>query len=100
SMAKATPGHVLITVALTAAYIAAMLLVVRPGVAWFVRWHDRRGELRQGTMAVVFVGLLLSALATESIGIHALFGAFLLGAMVPQESKLAHDVMEKLEDIG
>ena len=34
-------------------------------------------------MAVVFVALLLSALATECIGIHALFGAFLLGARHP-----------------
>ncbi len=99
SMAKAQPGHVFLTVGLTGAYIAVMLLVVRPGVTWFVRWHDRRGELRQSTMAVVFVGLLLSALATESIGIHALFGAFLLGAMVPQDSKLAEDVIAKLEDI-
>ena len=99
SITKAQPGHVFITVGLTAAYLLVMLIVVRPGVAWFVRWHDRRGELRQSTMAIVFVGLLLSALTTELIGIHALFGAFLLGAMVPQDSALARDVMQKLEDI-
>jgi Kef-type K+ transport system membrane component KefB len=99
SMAKAQPGHVFLTVGLTGAYIAIMLLVVRPGVAWFVRWHDSRGDLPQSALAVVFVGLLLSSLATESIGIHALFGAFLLGAMVPADSRLAQQVIARLEDI-
>ena len=99
SIAKAEPGRVLITVGLTGAYMVIMLVAVRPAVTWFVRWHDKRDEMHQSTMAIVFVGLLLSALATELIGIHALFGAFLLGAMVPQDSALARDVMAKLEDI-
>ena len=50
-------------------------------------------------MALVFVALLLSALATERIGIHALFGAFLLGAMIPHDSRLARELTRKLEDI-
>jgi Kef-type K+ transport system membrane component KefB len=43
----------------------------------------RRCTLTRGTTALIFVALLLSALATEFIGIHAIFGAFLLGAVIP-----------------
>jgi Kef-type K+ transport system membrane component KefB len=44
------------------------------------------------------MSLLASALATEWIGIHALFGAFLLGAVIPHNSLVATQVREKLED--
>jgi Kef-type K+ transport system membrane component KefB len=50
-------------------------------------------------MAVVFVLLLLSALTTELIGIHAMFGAFALGAVIPSDSKLAHEIRDRLEDV-
>ena len=44
------------------------------------------------------MSLLVSALATEWIGIHALFGAFLLGAVIPHDSMVATQVRAKLED--
>jgi Kef-type K+ transport system membrane component KefB len=47
----------------------------------------------------VLVALLLSALAAEWIGIHAIFGAFLLGAIIPHDSDVARDFSNKLEDI-
>ncbi len=47
---------------------------------------------------VVCAALFLAALATERIGIHALFGAFLIGVVVPHDSLLADDVRKKLED--
>ena len=50
-------------------------------------------------MAIVFVLLLLSALTTDLIGIHAMFGAFALGAIIPSDSKLAHDMTDRLEDV-
>jgi Kef-type K+ transport system membrane component KefB len=42
----------------------------------------RRCTLTRGTTALILVALLLSALATEFIGIHAIFGAFVLGAVI------------------
>jgi K+:H+ antiporter len=50
-------------------------------------------------VAVVFGAVLLSALATEFIGIHAIFGAFLLGAVVPHDSAAGRAVAHKLEDV-
>ena len=45
------------------------------------------------------VGLLLSALTTEVIGIHAIFGAFLMGVIIPADSPLARQLVTKLEDV-
>jgi Kef-type K+ transport system membrane component KefB len=49
--------------------------------------------------AAVCSAILLAAFATEWIGIHALFGAFLLGAMLPHDSALARDLQAKCEDL-
>src|SRR5262249_26437951 len=50
-------------------------------------------------IALVFAALLLSALATEAIGIHAIFGAFLFGAVIPRESALAQALVRTLHDL-
>jgi Kef-type K+ transport system membrane component KefB len=97
--AGAEPGQALLTLALAAGYVALMVAFVRPAVGWFARRQEARDEISQGTMAMVFLALLLSALATEAIGIHALFGAFLLGALVPHDSALARRVRGRLEDV-
>ena len=47
---------------------------------------------------MVFVGILLSALATDRIGIHPIFGAFLFGAIMPQRSEFIRELADKLED--
>jgi Kef-type K+ transport system membrane component KefB len=49
---------------------------------------------------VVFLLLLLSAGVTEAIGIHALFGAFLFGAVLPKTGRLAQALAEKLESVA
>jgi Kef-type K+ transport system membrane component KefB len=53
----------------------------------------------QGTVAVVLVGLLLSAWTTEMIGIHAIFGAFLFGVIIPHRSNLARALHQNLESL-
>jgi Kef-type K+ transport system membrane component KefB len=76
-----------------------MLLVARRFIVRAVRAQDLRKAVSQSAIAVVVVGILLSALATEAAGIHAIFGAFLLGAIIPQDSRLALDLTRKLEDL-
>lgn len=82
---------------LSAGYVAVMLLVVRPLAGRLARSLEGR-PIPAGAAAWVFVAVLLSALATEWVGIHAIFGAFLLGAIVPHDSSLARHVTAKLED--
>ena len=79
-------------------YIAVMLVVVRPLVIRVTHWMDSKGRMTQGILATVLLGILFSSLATESIGIHSIFGAFVLGAVIPNRSKLARELTAKLED--
>lgn len=89
----------MITAAMAIAYIAFMIVLVRPTVVRLTLHQENAGRLTQGMMAIVFVLLMLSALATDLIGIHAMFGAFALGAIIPSDSKLAHDMTDRLEDV-
>jgi Kef-type K+ transport system membrane component KefB len=78
-------------------YIVIMLVVVRPLA---IRFLGKNSDAPQKRMAVwVLVGLLFSAMTAEWIGIHAIFGAFLLGAIIPHDSDVAEDFQHKLEDI-
>jgi Kef-type K+ transport system membrane component KefB len=86
------------TAALALGFVAVMLLVVRPLAVHYLHLGGRRHPSQR--MAVwVLVSLLLSALAAEWVGIHAIFGAFLLGAVIPHDSIVARDFQQKLEDI-
>jgi Kef-type K+ transport system membrane component KefB len=86
------------TTLLALGYILVMFLVVRPLAARFLR-GAAGDRLTPGGMAWVLVALLLSALATERIGVHAIFGAFLLGAVIPHDSTIARAFSDKLTDL-
>ncbi len=98
SVAKARIEDAVQTVLLSLAFVALMLIVVRRLAAMIARREERKDEVSQGTMGLVFVALLLSAFTTEWIGIHALFGAFLLGAVIPHDSRLARNLTHRLHD--
>ncbi len=99
SVAQARTTGALITFCSAVGYIALMALVARPGMVRLARLYGLKGRLTQGVMALVFVALLLSALATDAIGIHAVFGAFALGAVIPHDSGLARELTDRLEDL-
>ena len=96
SVARARLGSMIPTILMTVSYITAMFVVVRPLVH---RWTLRQPVLGQSTSAVVFVALLSSAFITEFIGIHAVFGAFIFGAVIPHDSRIAQDIAHKLDDV-
>jgi len=98
AVAQAQVSSVFGIFALSLAYMATMFLVVRPILSRVA--HSRYfSELNQGVLAVIFVALLVSALTTEWIGVHAIFGAFVLGAIVPHDSVIARELPEKLQNI-
>lgn len=96
---QATPGAAAQTVALTAGYVALMLTAGRRAMTAAVARFDASPRIGERSLALVLVAVLLSAVATEFIGIHAIFGAFLLGAIIPHESIIAKHVTERLQDI-
>lgn len=79
------------------AFTAAMLYLVRPALA---RWMARQGNPSQPSRLVaglLLMGVFASSLATETIGIHSLFGAFLAGAVMPDQAGLRAFLKDRLE---
>jgi len=99
SLARAHAGRVFVTLTLTAVFITGVLIVLRPAAVWFARRQSWQEKTSKDSIVIVCAALLLAALATQRIGIHALFGAFLVGAVIPHDSSLARDVNEKFEDL-
>ncbi len=87
-----------LTAVLSATYIAAMFLLVRPFLRRLEIIYDRQGRLSQNVVAVIFLLVLASAYTTDAIGIHGLFGAFLMGAIMPKGTQFVRHLSEKLED--
>ena len=79
------------------AFILVMVFLIRPVAVWAARKCEG-DQLPAGALPLVFVAVLLAALTTEAIGIHAVFGAFLLGAILPHDTRLAHEIRRRLYD--
>jgi hypothetical protein len=62
--------------------------------------HSSRESLSKSIVAIFFLTLILSAYASEVIGIHALFGAFMAGAIMPDNANFRSIFVEKVEDIA
>ncbi len=99
SAAQVTMMSAVYTLILTILYIAVMFIFVRPIVTKTVYKLDQHKMIAEGELAIICLGIFVSALATESIGIHAIFGAFLFGAILPENSKLAQDLDFRLQDL-
>ena len=100
SIAKSTDlQRAAVTVGLALAYIALMFVVVRPFLRRLGALSASREGLTQNLVAVTLLVLLASAWITEFIGIHALFGAFMLGAIMPKDGHAGRLLAEKLEDL-
>ncbi|WP_439630531.1 cation:proton antiporter domain-containing protein [Gemmata sp.] len=88
-------------IGLTAAFALGMAFVARPLlVGYFKRSMARNGgALSPNALAVLFVALFLAAVATNLIGIFAVFGAFLLGAVLSDQEELRTAAAAKLHDV-
>ena len=98
-VSQASVGAAVMTVALTAVYVALMLTVGRALMHRVVPRLDAAITVGEQALTIVLVAVLLSAVATEVIGVHAIFGAFLLGAIIPHNSAIARHVRERIEDV-
>ena len=77
-------------------YTATMLLAVRPLLA---SWIRPRQHLSNDLFAVLMIFFFVSCLTTRLMGVHALFGAFLFGVVLPKESWLSEGFQKRLEPI-
>lgn len=81
-------------------YCLFLAYAIRPAFMWILR---RSGSIQNGpSQTIVALTLLLvlaSSFFTSAIGIHAIFGAFMIGLICPHEGGFAVKIVEKLEDI-
>jgi len=85
-------------VGLAAAFTIALLVLGRPLLARVSVAYDEVGYVPQLWIGVIFVCVLLSAYVSQQIGIAAIFGAFVMGLIMPRHADLTGDVSRRLED--
>jgi Kef-type K+ transport system membrane component KefB len=90
----------LYVIGLAILYVIIMLKIVRPFLKRVGDLNSTRESLNKPVVAIFFITLLISAYAAELIGIHALFGAFLAGAIMPENNKFRNIFIEKVEDVA
>ncbi|MGL2965292.1 cation:proton antiporter [Flavobacterium sp. XGLA_31] len=90
----------LYTIGMAVAYVVLMLKLVRPFLARVGSIYTSKESLTKPIIALFFLTLILSAYVTEAIGIHALFGAFMAGAIMPENVKFRTLFIEKVEDVA
>jgi Kef-type K+ transport system membrane component KefB len=80
------------------AFCAAMALLARPLLNRVSRAYDEAGEVPSGWIAAIFVGVLLASFVSMKAGVAPIFGAFVMGLVMPRRADLSHDVTRRLED--
>ncbi len=101
AIANATAiGNALVTIGLSLVFIVLMLMVIRPLLEKIANLFSAKETVSKTIVASVFGIMLLSAYITEVIGIHALFGAFMAGVIMPQNVRFKSIMSEKIEDVS
>ncbi|RLN28304.1 cation/H(+) antiporter 19-like [Panicum miliaceum] len=87
-------------VLLTAAgFVIAISLFLRPVLAWMARRSPEGEPVKEVYICATLAIVLAAGFVTDTIGIHALFGAFMVGIVVPKDGPFAGLLIEKVEDL-
>jgi Kef-type K+ transport system membrane component KefB len=81
-------------------YVLVMIFIVKPFLKRVGDLYSSSESLSKPVVAIFFLTLILSSYATEVIGIHALFGAFMAGVIMPDITKFRNIFIEKVEDVS
>lgn len=90
----------LYVIALSLCYVLMMLFVVKPFLKRIGDLYGKKDNIKKSVVAIFLLTLIVSSYLTEIIGIHALFGAFMMGAIMPDISKFRNVFIEKVEDVS
>jgi Kef-type K+ transport system membrane component KefB len=90
----------LYVISLAVIYVLAMIFIVKPFLKRIGDLYGSRDSIGKPVLAIFFLFLILSSYATEVIGIHALFGAFMMGSIMPDIAKFRMIFIEKVEDVA
>lgn len=78
-------------------FLLLMFYVVRPLLRRFETVYNQHGQLTENVIALMVVVVLVSAVTTEVLGLHLLFGSFLAGAIMPKDKKFVRYILDKFE---
>lgn len=90
----------LYTIVMAVIYVLVMIKVVQPFLKKLGEVFSSRESLSLNVVSAIFGILLISAYTAEVIGIHALFGAFLAGAIMPSTIGFRRIIIEKVESVS
>ncbi|WP_303890904.1 cation:proton antiporter [Dysgonomonas mossii] len=90
----------LYTILFALIYVIFMIKLVRPFLRKIGDLYQTQKQVNQSVVAIFFIVLLASAFITETIGIHALFGAFMAGAIMPDNINFRKIFIGKIEDVA
>jgi len=90
----------LYTILMAIAFIAIMLMIIRPFLQKVGQTHQNIETLNKRIVGFIFLILISSAFITQTIGIHALFGSFLAGVIMPTNINFRKLMIEKIEDVS
>eukprot|EP01018_Ginkgo_biloba_P006083 Gb_02807 [translate_table: standard] len=81
------------------AFVVFMMAVVKPAMTWMAhRSPDNNEPVNESYVCITLVGVLAAGFATDAIGIHSIFGAFVFGLTIPKDGPFAGMLTEKIED--
>lgn len=83
-------------------YVAVVMLTIRPLMDYLARVRAKAGRLTPDLLAVILVVVLASAYATQWMGLNFIFGAFIVGAVMPRDGaeQLQVEILERMEHIA
>ncbi len=85
-------------IGLSVVFVLLMINVVRPFLKRVADLKSTRDSLSKPVVAIFLLTLIISAYVSEIIGIHALFGAFMAGAIMPESGRFRSIIIDKVED--
>lgn len=81
-------------------YILFMFLIIRPFLRMIGNIYHNNEVIAKGMVAFIFLLLLISVYCTEILGLHALFGAFIAGLVMPSNINFRKIMTDKVEDLS
>ncbi len=99
STGSADIGKLAVTLGWTVGFVVGAAVVLYPVLRGLFKVAIDHFKSKDADLVLMVVVTLLGAAATERIGVHAVFGAFIVGVVMRQVPRLRHDTVHKLESV-
>jgi Kef-type K+ transport system membrane component KefB len=98
AVAPRGPLDALSVVTLAGVFAAVMFLLARPLLNRLSDAYDEAGHIPAAWLITILVGVLVSAFAAQQVGVAAIFGAFVMGVIMPRRRELTLELSHRIED--